>query len=59
VTERKPRNVLRCLLNPLLMIICFEICRGSDRFGRIGSNGFSQFEVFLICLLVMTDLLPV
>uniref|UniRef100_A0A8C0EKT6 Cilia and flagella associated protein 54 n=1 Tax=Bubo bubo TaxID=30461 RepID=A0A8C0EKT6_BUBBB len=47
----KPRNGLGCLLNPVLMITCFEICRGSNRFGR---KEFSQFEVFLICLLVMT-----
>uniref|UniRef100_A0A8B9FJF6 Cilia and flagella associated protein 54 n=1 Tax=Amazona collaria TaxID=241587 RepID=A0A8B9FJF6_9PSIT len=47
----KPRNVLGCLLNPVLMITCFEICRGSNRFGR---KEFSQLEVFLICLLVKT-----
>lgn len=52
----KPRNVLGCLLNPVLMITSFEIHRGSNRFGR---KEFSQFEVFLIYLLVMTGLLPV
>uniref|UniRef100_A0A663F5F9 Cilia and flagella associated protein 54 n=1 Tax=Aquila chrysaetos chrysaetos TaxID=223781 RepID=A0A663F5F9_AQUCH len=41
----KPRNVRGCLLNPVLMITCFEVCRGSNRFGR---KEFSQFEVFLI-----------
>lgn len=49
----KPRNVLGCLSNPVLMITCFEVCRGSNRFGR---KAFSQFEVFLICLLVISCL---